>query len=72
MLAACGFQEGGRQVDELSNEPSIRDRVTLEITDGPRTVVDRAMIANVTTDEIWVVVGKATAERLGTGSTVNG
>jgi hypothetical protein len=70
MLAACGFQEGGRQVDELSNEPSIRDRVTLEITDGPRTVVDRAMIANVTTDEIWVVVGKATAERLGTGSTV--
>jgi hypothetical protein len=57
-------------VDELSNEPAIKDRVTLEMADGPRTVVDRATIANVTTEEIWVVVGKAAGERLGTGSPV--
>ena len=57
-------------MDELPNEPAIRDRVTLEIGDGPRTVVDRATIANVTTEEIWVVVGKAAGDRLEAGSAV--
>ena len=57
-------------MDELPDEPAIRDRVTLEIGDGPRTVVDRATIANVTTEEIWVVVGKSAGDRLGAGSAV--
>lgn len=51
-------------MDEFSNEPAIKDRVTLEISAGPRTLVHRATIANLTTDEVWVAVGKAAAERL--------
>ena len=57
-------------MDELSNEPAIKDRVTLETTAGLRRVVDKATIANVTAEEIWVVLGKAAGERLEPGSAV--
>lgn len=55
-------------MDESSNEPEVKDTVTLETCDGPRTVVDQATIANVTAEEIWVVVGKAAGERLVAGT----
>ena len=57
-------------MDEFSNEPAVRDRVTLETKAGPQTLVDRATIANLTTEEVWVVFGKAVGEHLATGSEV--
>lgn len=54
--------------DEFSNEPAIRDRVTLETQDGPRTLVHTAMIANLTTEEVWVVVGVDVGQDLVSGS----
>jgi hypothetical protein len=57
-------------VDEFSTEPAIRDRVTLETQAGPRTHVHKATIANLTTDEVWVAVGKGTKEHLTVGAWV--
>jgi hypothetical protein len=57
-------------LDESSNEPAIRDRVTLETQDRPRTLVHRATIANLTTEEVWVVVGPDVGHDLVSGSPV--
>jgi len=57
-------------VDQLSDELEIRDRVTLETCVEPRAVLDRATVANITAEEVWVVVGLAAAERLVPGAEV--
>jgi hypothetical protein len=69
MLKAC-HSVRGRQVNELSNEPAIKDRVTLETGAGPRTVSHRATIANLTADEVWVALGKPAADDLAEGTPV--
>jgi hypothetical protein len=62
--------QGKDIVDEFANEPAIKDRVTLETQAGPGMVFDEATIANVTTDEVWVVVAEHATERLGPGCAV--
>jgi PilZ domain len=61
---------GARAVDEFSDEPQIRDRVTLETRVGPRTLVNKATIANVAIEEVWVAVGRPAAEHLVVGAAV--
>jgi len=57
-------------VEDFSNEPAVKDRATIETRVGLRVVVDQAIVANVTADEVWVVVDAAAAERLVAGSGV--
>lgn len=57
-------------MDDFSDEPEIKDRVTLETEDGGRKVVHRATIANLTADEVWVAVDQMAAEQLIVGSPV--
>jgi hypothetical protein len=57
-------------VRELSNEPEIKDRVTLETTAGPQAHVYRGTIANLTNDEVWVAMGRPAEEHLKTGAPV--
>ena len=57
-------------MDELSDELEVRGRVVLQTCVEPRTVLDQATIANVTAEEVWVVVGLAAAERLVPGAEV--
>jgi hypothetical protein len=61
---------GSTRVNELSNEPAIKDRVKLETQDGPRTVVHNATIANLTTEEVWVALGQPATELLSEGTPV--
>ena len=62
--------QGTSQVDDFSNEPAIKDRATLETQLGPHKVVDEGTIANLTTEEVWVVVGASAAGHFGAGSAV--
>ena len=64
------FPVGSTRVNELSNEPAIKDRVKLETQDGPRTVVHYATIANLTTEEVWVALGQPATELLSEGTPV--
>jgi hypothetical protein len=57
-------------VDESSSEPAVKDRVSLEILSGERKLVHKGTIANLTTEEVWVVVSQAAAESLVSGSEV--
>jgi len=57
-------------MDEFSNDPEIKERVTLEIQAGLRTLVHEGTIANLTSDEVWVAVGGAAAEHLSAGAAV--
>jgi hypothetical protein len=57
-------------VKEFSNEPAIQDRVTLETQDGPRSLIHKGTIANLTLEEVWVAVGKPSAEHLAEGTSV--
>ena len=50
-----------------SNEPEIKDRVTLETRIGPQVHVYRGTIANLTGDEVWVAIGRSAGDHLGTG-----
>ena len=55
---------------EFSNDPEIRERVTLETAVGASIVVHKATIANITPDEVWVAVGGNAAAFLVTGAAV--
>lgn len=55
---------------EFSNEPEIKDRVTLETTTGPQTHVFRGSIANLTSDEVWVALGRSAGDQLGIGAPI--
>jgi hypothetical protein len=55
---------------EFSNEPEIKERVTLETTVGASSVVHKATIANITPDEVWVAVGGNAAQFLVEGAVV--
>jgi PilZ domain len=57
-------------LDDFPNEPAIKDRVILETGAGPRKVLDEASIANLTHDEVWVVVDTGAVERLCPGCNV--
>ncbi len=57
-------------MEEFSNEPAIKERVTLETHDGPRVLVHKATIANLTPEEVWVALGNSTAELLDEGTSV--
>jgi PilZ domain len=57
-------------VQGFSNEPEIKDRVTLETTMGPQPHVYRGTIANLTSDEVWVAIGKPAGEHLRMGAPV--
>lgn len=57
-------------MDELPDEPAIKDRVALETQSGPWTLVHKATIANLTPEEMWVAVGKAAGESLAPESQV--
>lgn len=57
-------------MDRFSSEPAIGDRVNLETPDGSDTLVCRARIANLTTDEIWVVADKTGGELPVVGSRI--
>ena len=57
-------------MDEFPNDPAIRDRVTLETHAGRHTVVNRATIANLTANEIWVAVALGAAMQLDPGADV--
>lgn len=57
-------------MNEFSNEPAIQDRVTLETHDGPRNLIHKGTIANLTAEEVWVAVGKPAAEYLAEGTSV--
>ena len=56
---------------EFSNEPEIRERVTLETSVGASTVVHQATIANITPSEVWVAVGENAAAFLVKGAAVH-
>jgi hypothetical protein len=55
---------------EFSNEPEIKERVTLETAVGASTVVHKATIANITPSEVWVAVGGNAAAFLVEGAAV--
>jgi hypothetical protein len=55
---------------EFSNEPEIKERVTLETSVGASTVVHQATIANITPNEVWVAVGENAAAFLVKGAAV--
>jgi hypothetical protein len=57
-------------VDDFSNEPAIKDRVTIEARIGLKAVVDTATIANLTPDEVWIVVDAPAADHLEAGCSV--
>lgn len=57
-------------MDDFSNEPAIKDRATLETQVGPRRVVDDGSIANVTAQEVWVVVGASALGHFDSGAAV--
>lgn len=56
-------------MSDYSNEPEIRDRVTLETRVGPQTHVNKGTIANLTGDEVWIALGRP-LDYLSTGATV--
>jgi hypothetical protein len=45
-------------LDEMPNEPAIKDRVTLETRDGGRILGVDATVANLTREEVWVALGR--------------
>ncbi|HEX7490609.1 MAG TPA: PilZ domain-containing protein [Candidatus Limnocylindrales bacterium] len=45
-------------MSEFSNEPEIKDRVTLEAQAGSQVRVHSGTIANLTSDEVWIAFGK--------------
>jgi hypothetical protein len=55
---------------EFSNEPEVKERVTLETAVGASTVVQKATIANITPSEVWVAVGDNAAAFLVEGAAV--
>jgi hypothetical protein len=57
-------------LDDFSNEPAIKDRATLETEVGSRRIVDSGSIANVTAQEVWVVVGASAVGHFEPGSAV--
>jgi hypothetical protein len=45
-------------LSDFSNEPEIKDRVTLETQIGPQVHVNKGTIANLTSDEVWIALGR--------------
>ena len=57
-------------MEEYSNEPEIRERVTLETRSGARTIVHGGTVANITAEEVWVAIGVAAAADIGVGTPI--
>ena len=56
-------------MDEFSNEPAIKDRVTLETLDPPIHRIE-ATIANLTPEEVWLAARESVVEQFKPGATV--